>query len=72
MNVNEMVVLIVIVSCLAGVTNRFIKLRYSRTENDEQDEATTDRLADLENWIQILEKIVTDDKRDLEQEINDL
>ena len=72
MNVNEMVVLIVIVSCLAGVTNRFIKLRNSRTENDEQDEATTDRLADLENRIQILEKIVTDDKRDLEQEINDL
>ena len=67
-----MVVLIVIVTCLAGVANRFIKLKYMRVENNEPDEATSVRLEDLENRVQILEKIVTDDKRGLEREINNL
>ena len=72
MNISEMVVLIVIVTCLAGVANRFIKLKYMRVENNEPDEATSVRLEDLENRVQILEKIVTDDKRGLEREINNL
>ena len=72
MNISEMVVLIVIDTCLAGVANRFIKLKYMRVENNEPDEATSGRLEDLENRVQILEKIVTDDKRGLEREINNL
>ena len=72
MDVFEMVVVIVIVSCIAGVTNRYIKMKHAQTERYTPDEGTVDRMSELENRIQVLEKIVTDNKYNLEQEIDQL
>ena len=72
MSVFDMVVVIVIVSCIAGVTNRFIKMKHEQAAQDGPDDATMGRLDDLEDRIEILEKIVTDDKRNLGQEIDHL
>ena len=72
MGVTEMVVVIVIVSCIAGVTNRYLKMKHTQTERHAPDEETVDRLSELENRIQVLEKIVTDNKYNLEQEIDQL
>ena len=72
MDVFEMVVVIVIVSCIAGVTNRYIKMKHAQTEQYLPDEGTVDRMSELENRIQVLEKIVTDNKYNLEQEIDQL
>ena len=68
----EMVVVIVIVASIAGVANRFIKMKHEQAEQHGPDEATTGRIKDLEDRIEILEKIVTDDKRNLGQEIDRL
>ena len=72
MSVFEMVVVIVIVASIAGVANRFIKLKHGQAEHYGPDEATTGRINDLEDRIETLEKIVTDDKRNLGQEIDRL
>ena len=68
----EMVVVIVIVSCIAGVANRYLKMKHAQTQQYEPDEETNDRLSELENRIQVLEKIITDNKYNLEQEIDQL
>ena len=72
MGVTEMVVVIVIVSCLAGVTNRYLKMKHTQTGHDAPDEETSDRLSELENRVQVLEKIITDNKYNLEQDIDQL
>jgi hypothetical protein len=72
MGITEMVVVIVIVSCLAGVANRYLKIKHAQTEHYSPDEETSDRLSELENRIQVLEKIITDNKYNLEQEIDQL
>ena len=72
MGVTEMVVVIVIVSCIAGVFNRYLKMKHAQTGQYLPDENTSDRLSELESRIQVLEKIVTDNKYNLEQEIDQL
>jgi hypothetical protein len=72
MGITEMVVVIVIVSCLAGVANRYLKNKHAQTVQYSPDEETSDRLSELENRIQVLEKIITDNKYNLEQEIDQL
>lgn len=72
MGITEMVVVIVIVSCIAGVANRYLKIKHAQIEQYSPDEETSDRLSELENRIQVLEKIITDTKYNLEQEIDQL
>lgn len=72
MGVFEMVVVIVVVSCIAGVTNRYLKMKHAQTGQIMPDEETNDRLSELEDRIQVLEKIVTDNRYNLEQEIDRL
>ena len=66
-----MVVLIVLISCAAGVAQKYIKLRQQQLDtkpgNDLQEE-----LQDIKNRIAVLEKIVTDRKFNLSEEIADL
>lgn len=72
MGITEMVVVIVIASCLAGVANRYLKTKHAQSVQYSPDEETSDRLSELENRIQVLEKIITDNKYNLEQEIDQL
>jgi aspartokinase len=72
MGITEMVVVIVVVSCLAGVTNRYLKMKHAQTGQYSPDEETSDRLSELEERVQVLEKIITDNKYNLEQEIDQL
>jgi aspartokinase len=72
MGITEMVVVIVVVSCLAGVTNRYLKMKHAQTGQYSPHEETSDRLSELEDRVQVLEKIVTDNKYNLEQEIDQL
>ncbi len=72
MGITEMVVVIVIVSCLAGVANRYLKIKHAQSVQYSPGEETSDRLSELENRIQVLEKIITDNKYNLEQEIDQL
>lgn len=66
MNPFEMVVIIVVVGCIAGVINNFVKASMQRREDDKA--AGTTREADelrevilkLEDRIRVLERIVTD------------
>ena len=58
MGVFTMVVVIVIVSCVAGVANRLIKMKYLQAENHAPDEATTSQINDLEARIQVWEKLL--------------
>jgi hypothetical protein len=72
MDVYTMVVVIVIVSCIAGVANRLISMKQKQSVQEGPENLVQDRLTQLENRIQVLEKIVTDDRRVLEQEIDSL
>jgi len=74
MTVFEMVVVIVIVSCCAGVMNNWLKTRHKvdRHELDRHMEGRLGELHKLEQRIQVLERIVTDKKYDLKRELHEL
>ena len=71
MQVFEMVVAIVVVSCIAGVTNNFIKMRKSG-QNSHLDPETLDRIHLLEERVQVLERVITDDREHLKRQIDGL
>jgi hypothetical protein len=71
MDVFDMVVAIVVVSCVAGVINNYIKLRRDRQEAPDAP-AYDAELAGLRERIEVLEKIVTDDRYQLTGQLNDL
>ena len=66
MNPFEMVVIIVVVGCIAGVINNFFKVAMHRREDDKSAGASreADELRELilklEDRIRVLERIVTD------------
>ncbi len=71
MDVYTMVALIVVVSCGAGVLNNYFKMKGSMS--DEEDQAVAQgELDELRERIEVLEKIVTDDKYQLRNELADL
>lgn len=74
MNVFEMVVLIVIVSCGAGVVNNWLKSRgkVDRSELEAQLSDRTAQLEKLEQRMRVLERIITDRKYNLKEELHDL
>ena len=71
MDVFTMVVIIVAVSCVAGVANNYLKNQRHRDRN-AADEGRIAELDELRERIEVLEKIVTDEKYTLNREINDL
>jgi hypothetical protein len=66
-----MVVLIVLISCGAGVANNYLRNQRKRAEEDADPEVRTD-LDRLRERVEVLEKIVTDEKFHLAKEINRL
>jgi sialic acid synthase SpsE len=66
------VVLIVAVVVTADTIQKYLKLRHEQRTNDEKADDELERLTQLEERIRVLERIVTEDKRDLRREINSL
>ena len=66
-----MVVLILLISCGAGVANNYLRNQRKRAEADADPEVRTD-LDRLRERVEVLEKIVTDEKFHLAKEINRL
>ena len=71
MDVFTMVAIIVVASCAAGMYKDHVKSKRAREEG-EVDESVEMELDELRQRIEVLEKIVTDDRYHLEKEINDL
>ncbi len=71
----EMVVLIVAISCAAGVLNNYLKNRGGGRQAKELEGRLDERMRQidsLEKRVQVLEKIVTDRNYDLKRELHDL
>ena len=66
------VVLIVAVVMTANTIQKYLKMRHEQRTNDEKFDGELERLTQLEERIRVLERIVTEDKRDLRRDINSL
>ena len=66
-----MVVLIVLISCGAGVATRYIQFR-QRQLGEHGDDDVRGELRGVKERVEVLEKIVTDRKFRLSAEIDDL
>ena len=71
MDVFTMVVIIVTVSCLAGVANNYMKSKARQAEQEVPSDLAAE-LDELRERIEVLEKIVTDDKFHLTKELDKL
>ena len=66
-----MVVLIVLISCAAGVAQKYIKLRQQELQT-KTDDGLREELQEVKERVAVLEEIVTDRKFNLSEEIADL
>ena len=64
--------LIVTVVLLSKLAQTWIQTRNSRPEADEDMLATLEKIDQLEERIQVLERIITENRYDLKQEIDSL
>ena len=71
MEVFSMVVMIVLISCGAGVMNNYLKNRRLESHVDMNDEALAE-LDALRARVEVLEEIVTDSKHQLARELDQL
>jgi len=71
MNPFEMVVIIVIVACAAGVAKDYFKNR-ENARKSRKDPATEEQIRRLEERIEALETIVTDSRYQLDREFRNL
>lgn len=73
MGVLEMVVAIVVVSCITGVVNNQIKARRDRGGEDLDDMIERlEQLDDLEKRVRVLEAVVTEENYDLKRQFKSL
>lgn len=72
MNTLFYVVLIVAIVMTADTVQKIHKAKHQKKKGAEMDEEEIARLDQLEERIRVLERIVTEDKRDLRREIDDL
>ncbi len=71
MDVYTMVTVIVVVSCGAGAFNNYMKMQKKRSHSEDS-EAVIDELEALRDRIEVLEKIITEDKYQLNRELEEL
>jgi len=72
MNTMFYVVCIIAIVLAANTVQQYLKLRHRKEEKNVVAEETQAQLDKLEERIQVLERIVTENKIDLRQEINRL
>ncbi len=71
MDVFTMVVIIVAISCGAGMYNNYLKTRKQEANNAPSEDVLAE-LDALRQRVEVLEKIVTDEKFQLHRELNSL
>ena len=71
MDVFTMVVIIVAISCGAGMYSNYLKSQKHSASNNNTD-ALLDEIDALRERVEVLEKIVTDDKYSLHKQISEL
>jgi len=71
MDVFTMVVIIVAISCGAGAYNNYLKTRKQEAKSAPTEDVMAE-LDDLRQRVEVLEKIVTDEKYQLHRELNNL
>ena len=73
MGVFEMITVVVVIGCITGIINNYLRIRQkaSVVHGEDVDEAF-ERIENLEERIRVLEKVVTDDRYDLEKQIDQL
>ena len=72
MNTLFFVFCIVAVVVIADTVQKIYKARLAKEEKDSRATLSHEKLDALEERIRVLERIVTEDKRDLRREINSL
>ena len=72
MNTMFFVVCIVAIGCTASVVSDYLKSRAKRDESSANADETLAQMEVLEERIRVLERIVTENKFDLRQEIDKL
>ncbi len=72
MNVFHMVIWIVAIVSIASVLEKYLKQRAKEKNNNEVSDDTLQKVDALEERIQVLERIVTENKFDLRKEIDKL
>ena len=71
MDVFTMIVIIVAISCGAGVYNNYLKTRKHEAKSAPSEDVIAE-LDALRARVEVLEKIVTDEKYQLHRELNNL
>ena len=72
MDLWTMIVLVVAIGCGAGVVESYFKTQRAKKSQEHVDEATNKDLAELRQRVEVLEKIVTDRKYQLQRELDQL
>ena len=72
MDLWTMIVLVVASGCGAGVAESYFKTQRAKKSQQPADEATNKDLAELRQRVEVLEKIVTDRKYQLQRELDQL
>ncbi len=72
MNTMFYVVCIVVAVLIADSYNRSLKMKNKKREQDPELEASLQKIERLEERIRVLERIVTESKRDIGREIDNL
>ena len=72
MDLWTMIVLVVAIGCGAGVAESYFKTQRAKRSQQPADEATNNDLAELRQRVEVLEKIVTDRKYQLQRELDQL
>lgn len=67
-----MVVFIVLIACSTGVANNYLKNKRLENKSREGDLGTSDELNALRERVEVLEKIITDEKYHLSRELDRL
>ena len=71
MDLWTMIVLVVAIGCGAGIAESYFKSK-RHNRSSRQDEGLNQELAELRGRVEVLEKIVTDKKYQLERELDRL
>ncbi len=71
MDVFTFVIIVVLIGCGSGVINNYMKNQRNRTKVSIDEEAQQE-LVELRERIEILEKIVTDEKYQLQRDLDHL